>query len=98
MSLDTVLDQIKTQALNAAPLGGVLKFIIDNQPITIDGSGESNQVSTENGDAQCTITTSAETLRKVTSGETNPMMAVMGGDIRIEGDMGLAMKLQSLLG
>ncbi|MEM7104464.1 MAG: SCP2 sterol-binding domain-containing protein [Bacteroidota bacterium] len=96
--LDQVIEQITAQAANAAPLGGILKFVIDGQPILINGSGDSNVVSTEDGEANCTITTSAETLRKVTSGETNPMMAVMGGDIRIDGDMGLAMKLQSLLG
>ena len=31
-------------------------------------------------------------------GEINPMMAVMGGQIKITGDMGLAMKVQSLIG
>jgi putative sterol carrier protein len=32
------------------------------------------------------------------NGDLNPMMAVMGGKIKISGDMGLAMKVQSLLG
>jgi putative sterol carrier protein len=43
------------------------------------------------------IITSLETLIKLKSGDLNPMMAVMGGKVKIKGDMGLAMKLQSLL-
>jgi putative sterol carrier protein len=31
------------------------------------------------------------------NGELNPMMAVMSGKVKIKGDMGLAMKLQSLI-
>ena len=31
------------------------------------------------------------------NGDFNPMMAMMGGKIKIKGDMGLAMKLQGLL-
>jgi putative sterol carrier protein len=34
---------------------------------------------------------------KLKTGDLNPMMAVMSGKVKIKGDMGLAMKLQSLL-
>ena len=40
---------------------------------------------------------STEVLEKLRDGEINPMMAVMGGQIKITGDMGLAMKVQSLM-
>jgi putative sterol carrier protein len=97
MSLDLILDQIKAQADNIAPLGSSFKFILDEQAIHIDGSGDSNVVTTEDKDADCTITTSSETLMKLKTGDLNPMMAVMSGKVKIKGDMGLAMKLQSLL-
>ena len=58
----------------------------------------SNIVSQENGEADCTITTTAEVLMDLKNGDLNPMMAVMGGKIKIGGDMGLAMKVQTLLG
>ena len=48
-------------------------------------------------DADCTITTSMETLLKMKSGDINPMMAVMSGKVKISGDMGLAMKLQGMM-
>jgi len=97
MSLDLILDQIKSQAGNIAPLGASFKFVIDEKAIHIDGAGDTNEVTTEDKDADCTITTSSETLMKLKSGDLNPMMAVMSGKVKIKGDMGLAMKLQSLL-
>ena len=92
-----VYSQMKEKAENANPIGGTLKFIVDKSIVHIDGTGESNVISEEDKDADCTISTSLEVLLKLKNGEVNPMMAVMGGQIKISGDMGLAMKVQSLL-
>jgi putative sterol carrier protein len=48
------------------------------------------------GDADVTITTSADTFEKIVSGEQNPTTAYMTGKLKIKGDMGAAMKLQKL--
>jgi putative sterol carrier protein len=88
---------MKEKAENADPIGGTLKFIVDKSIVHIDGTGGSNVISEEDKDADCTISTSLEVLLKLKNGEINPMMAVMGGQIKISGDMGLAMKVQSLL-
>ncbi len=98
MNLEAVLEQFNKQAGNTEPIGGTIKFVLDDHAIYIDGSGDSNVVTAEDKDADCTISTSFETLQKLQSGDLNPMMAVMGGKIKISGDMGLAMKLQSLIG
>ena len=98
MSDNMVYSQMKEKAENADPIGGTLKFIVDKSIVHIDGTGESNVISEEDKDADCTISTSLEVLLKLKNGEVNPMMAVMGGQIKISGDMGLAMKVQSLLG
>jgi putative sterol carrier protein len=92
-----VYSQMKEKAENADPIGGTLKFIIDKSIVHIDGTGGSNVISEKDKDADCTISTSLEVLLKLKNGEINPMMAVMGGQIKISGDMGLAMKVQSLL-
>ena len=92
-----VYNQMKEKAENADPIGGTLKFVIDESIVFIDGSGGSNVISEDDKDADCTISTSLEVLLKLKNGEVNPMMAVMGGQIKITGDMGLAMKVQSLL-
>ena len=48
------------------------------------------------GDADATISTSAETFAKIVAGEQNPTTAYMTGKLKIKGDMGAAMKLQKL--
>ncbi|MEC8636602.1 MAG: SCP2 sterol-binding domain-containing protein [Bacteroidota bacterium] len=98
MSHQNVFDQFKDRAENADPLGGTLKFMVDKNVIFIDGNGDQNIVSMDDLEADCTITVSVEVLEKLRDGELNPMMAVMGGKIKIDGDMGLAMKVQSLMG
>ena len=97
MSDNMVYSQMKEKAENADPIGGTLKFIVDKSIVHIDGTGGSNVISEEDKDEDCTISTSLEVLLKLKNGEVNPMMAVMGGQIKISGDMGLAMKVQSLL-
>lgn len=97
MSIE-VFAQLQAKANEAEAIGGTLKFVIDDLIVFVDGSGNSNIVSQEDNEADCTITTSAATLLELQSGDLNPMMAVMGGKIKIGGDMGLAMKVQSLLG
>ncbi len=98
MSHQQVFEQFKKRAENASPLGGKLKFLVDKNPVLIDGSGDENIISISDDEADCTIEVSQEILEKLRDGEINPMMAVMGGQIKITGDMGLAMKVQSLIG
>ena len=98
MSHEKVFEQFKERAENASPLGGTLKFLVDENPIFINGNGEQNTISMDDLEADCTIVVSTEVLEKFRDGELNPMMAVMGGQIKITGDMGLAMKVQSLMG
>ena len=50
----------------------------------------------ENPDAQVTLVMDAETMKGIVSGETDGMQAFMGGKLRAEGDMMLAMKLSEL--
>lgn len=93
-----VYDQLKERADNAEPIGGTLKFVVDDTIVFIDGTGDANKISTDDNEADCSISVSQEVLEKLRDGELNPMMAVMGGQVKISGDMGLAMKVQSLLG
>jgi putative sterol carrier protein len=48
------------------------------------------------GEADCTIRASEETLVKIARGEANPTTAYMTGKLKIDGDMGAALKLQKL--
>jgi len=43
------------------------------------------------------VTMSSEDFRAMLAGELNPAAAFMSGKLKVKGDMGLAMKLQSFL-
>ena len=47
--------------------------------------------------ADCVIATDEQTLLAVVRNEQNPMGAFMTGKIRVDGDMGLALRLRDLL-
>jgi putative sterol carrier protein len=97
MSIEAFLEKFKAQAAAMPSIGKTLKMVVDDQVVFIDLTGDTPQVSTEDREADCTISASMETLEKLRNGELNPMMAVMGGKVKIKGDMSVAMKLQSLL-
>jgi putative sterol carrier protein len=83
------------ERLGDADLDGSVKFVIDGEgAIRIDATG----VSADDGDADCTVTADADTFRALLDGEIDPTAAFMSGRLAIDGDMGLAMKLGSLLG
>lgn len=47
--------------------------------------------------ADATLTMASDDFVALTKGQLNPMTAFMSGKIKVAGDMGLVMKLQSLL-
>lgn len=98
MTLESITEQISQQALKAPSLGKSIKLNLDEGVVHIDLTGETAVVTNEDKDADCIVSTSIKTLLGLKDGSVNPMMAMMSGKIKIKGDMGLAMKLQSLVG
>lgn len=97
MDLSAIMSGIQEKAESAGALGKTLKIDFGNKKVFIDGTGESNVVSEEDNDADCTIHVTPENFMSLVKGDLNPMMAVMSGKVKIKGDMGVAMKLQSLI-
>tara|TARA_B100000683_G_scaffold249775_1_gene264291 strand:+ start:65 stop:358 length:294 start_codon:yes stop_codon:yes gene_type:complete len=94
---DSIFNELQDKANEADAIGGTIKFVIDDTVVFVDGTGSKNLVSNSNEDADCTISTTATALKDMQSGDLNPMTAVMSGKVKISGDMGLAMKIQSLM-
>jgi len=92
-----MIQKIRAQVELLEPMGATCKIVLDNSTIFIDGTKEKNEVREDDSEAQCTIITTQDVLIKMRNGELNPMSAVMKGLIIIKGNMGLAMKLQTIL-
>lgn len=97
MNLEAIYSNMKEKAANLDPIGATLKMVVDEHVVYVDGTGDKNEVSQEDKEADCVISTSMDTMKELLSGDSNPMMAVMMGKVKIKGDMGVAMKVQSLL-
>ncbi|MEL7220503.1 MAG: acyl-CoA dehydrogenase family protein, partial [Bacteroidota bacterium] len=98
MKVASIMGEIRERATAADALGSTLKFDFGEEYLYIDGSGDQNKVSAENKEADCLVETSFADFLALTKGELNPMSAVMTGKLKIKGNMGVAMKLQSLFG
>ncbi len=58
----------------------------------------SNFLTTEPAsDAQCIVTVSADDWSQMLAGTLDPMSAFMGGKVKVDGDLSLAMKLPKIL-
>ncbi|ACY15594.1 SCP2 sterol-binding domain-containing protein [Haliangium ochraceum] len=98
MSLETTTQNIKGRVGDDAGIDATLKFNLqDDGVIFIDGRSKPNTVSNEDKDAECTITMELADLEAMLNGDLDPMSAFMGGKLSVDGDMGVAMKLQSLV-
>jgi len=74
---------------------GVAKFVIPGEgAIMMDADG----VRPGDEEADVTLTANADTFRAILDGDLNPTMAFMTGKLSVDGNMGLAMKLGSVLG
>lgn len=84
-------------ALSAKLAGGfdaVAKFVIPGEgAIMVDASG----VHAGDDAADVTLTASAEAFQAMFDGEMSPTVAFMTGKLKVDGSMGLAMKLAGLL-
>jgi len=73
----------------------VAKFVVTGEgSIMLDATG----VRAGDEDADVTLTATLDTFRGIFEGDLNPTMAFMTGKLSVDGNMGLAMKLGSVLG
>jgi putative sterol carrier protein len=98
MSLETLTEQVKGQAMQLATLGYKVKFDIEDEgAILIDGTVNPVTVDNADDEADCTISLNADRLEQLMDGSLSPTLAYTLGQIKVDGSLGVAMKLVSLL-
>jgi putative sterol carrier protein len=91
-TLESRVDPSKTAGMNTSYVfeiegAGVWKVDVADGKVVVTEGG---------GDGDVTIRASEETFTAIASGEQNPTTAYMTGKLKIDGDMGAALKLQKL--
>lgn len=82
------------EKLAGAGFDGTAKFDIAGEgAVMIDADG----ARAGDDDADVTLSADADTFQSILEGETNSTAAFMSGKLKVDGDMGMAMKLASVL-
>ncbi len=93
MTITDIQDMISDR-VSTSDFGHTLKFDCGEDGILVINI---NETTTEDMDTECTVGVSLENLHAMVKGELNPTMGFMLGKLKLEGSMGVAMKLGSLL-
>ena len=98
MSIESATTTIKNKVGEDCGLAATLKFDCgDDGVIFLDATTVPNVVSNENNDAACTVKLALADLEAMIGGELDPMAAFSLGKLQLDGDMGVAMKLGSII-
>ena len=98
MTLENFTEAVRNKVGADSGLNSTIKFVFkEGGVLFIDGKSAPNTVSNdEDAAADCTVKVSLEDFTKLMERKLDPTTAFMMGKIKIEGDMGVAMKLGRL--
>lgn len=98
MSLDEIEAKIAARLPSLTGLGARIRFVVEEGgSLLLDGKALPPTLSHAEGEAETTITMSADNMLKLVSGELNPTIAYTLGKLKVQGSVGYALKLASML-
>ena len=92
-ALDFVKQNAEGKDLSVLP--GSIKWVVDSQIVFMNP--DNGEIADDDAEAACTITTDMETFKGMYDKSVSPQAAFMTGKLKVEGDMGIALKLQSVI-
>ena len=85
-----------SEKMAGADFNGSAKFEIEGEgAVMVDGAGV--RAADDGEAADVTMSADADVFQEIMSGDLNPTAAFMSGKLKLDGDMGTAMKLGSAL-
>ena len=98
MTIDDIVGDFRARAGEFTGLKARVMFDLgDDGSLVVDATEAPPEITVEPGEADCTIRLSLANLEKLMAGNLSPTLAYAMGKLRIEGSMGLAMKVAALL-
>jgi len=97
MTLQEITAKMKEGASKKSSFGNTVKFSTDQGVVYIDGNQNPPTVSNDDKAADCTLKMDFSDFADLIEGKLDGVAAYMSGKLKIEGEMGVAMKLQSIL-
>lgn len=93
MSLEEARTRIQKR-LDEKPFDGTIKFDCGDDGVLVLSQ---DKITSDDQDAPCTVALTTGDLLALIDGELNPTIGFMQGKLRIDGDMGIALKLASIM-
>jgi putative sterol carrier protein len=98
VSLQNIIDGLQEKIGEDCGLGAVIKFDFGDQgSVILDAAQIPNQVSKSGADPDCTMVISIDDFMAMADGSLDGVSAFMTGRLKVQGDMGIAMKLGGIL-
>ncbi|HEY0835519.1 MAG TPA: SCP2 sterol-binding domain-containing protein [Azospirillum sp.] len=99
--VDDLVSNIQSRSGDLRGLGATVRFALGGPGDMIVVDARTTPVTVTRGEAggdvDCTIRMTPENLGKLINGQLNPMLAFTMGKLKVEGSMGVALKLAALL-
>ena len=98
MTMEAKTRAVEARLMDLAGLNYVVKFEVgDDGALVIDGKAMPPCLAAESTEADCTIRLSGGDFDALLAGSLNPTLAYTLGKLKIDGSMGVALKLASML-
>jgi putative sterol carrier protein len=89
----------RTDPERARRLGASYRFDIEGAGSwRLEAQGDELVITESDAPAECVVRTDERTFLRIVSGEQSPMGAYMRGKVKVEGDLGLALRLRDVFG